>query len=461
MENGKPEGWTVHMETLAIKPTRQAGRLSQCVVCSTPLPLRLPQDGETGSPWHCAQCETRYLALLDEDSPEKLRPNVWCEGDRLPATQSLAAPPDLLGLGRRYEPQGNSKIALPARNGILCPLENSFTRQLDRDIGEGIELQVRTLGRPFLDVVQKPRDGVYSNEAMRRFVDCFERSSAQVANFFQQVPNGQAANLSELETVAQQGLMRAAEDPDLFVTLGINVPSGTSPGRHSLHVAMVAMSIGATLGYDTLALMELALGCLIHDLGMLRVDRINYNEGRVLGSSDFREIAKHPMYTLELLKHQLDRVPHAARMVAYQMHERTNGSGYPRGRQAHQIHDLAKIAGVADVFVALTSERPHRPGMMPYYALERILHGVKDGLYDGAVVRALIKTVSLFPVGSYVALSDGRTGKVMRANGDHYAKPVILAWDESDPAGTQATVDLSKEEKISVHSAISTPGAAP
>jgi HD-GYP domain-containing protein (c-di-GMP phosphodiesterase class II) len=146
-------------------------------------------------------------------------------------------------------------------------------------------------------------------------------------------------------------------------------------------------------------------------------------------------------------------------MVVYQMHERANGSGYPRGRQANQIHDLAKIAAVADVFVALTSERPHRPGMMPYYALERILRGVKDGLYDAAVVRALLKTVSLFPVGSFVSLTDGRTGKVVRANGEHYARPVVLAWDDADSIGTQAVVDLSKDDDVSVHAAISSPGA--
>jgi HD-GYP domain-containing protein (c-di-GMP phosphodiesterase class II) len=239
----------------------------------------------------------------------------------------------------------------------------------------------------------------------------------------------------------------------------LSVPTGSYPGRHSMHVAMVAMSIGATLGYDTLALMELAMGCMIHDLGMMRIDRINYQEGRVLSSSDFREIAKHPMYTLELLRHHLDRLPHGTRMVAYQMHERSNGSGYPRGRQAHQIHDLAKIAAVADVFVALTSERPHRPGMMPYYALERILRGVKDGLYDGAVVRALLKTVSLFPVGSFVELSDGRTGKVVRANGEYYARPVVLAWDDAQATGTQTVVDLSKVDGISVQAAISGPAA--
>ena len=67
--------------------------------------------------------------------------------------------------------------------------------------------------------------------------------------------------------------------------------------------------------------------------------------------------------------------------------------------------------------------------MMPYYALERIIHGVKEGLYDGADVRALLKTVSLYPVGSFVTHTDGRIAKVIRTNGEQYARPVVLAWD--------------------------------
>src|SRR5262249_70558 len=152
---------------------------------------------------------------------------------------------------------------------------------------------------------------------------------------------------------------------------------------------------------------------LIHDLGMLRIQGVDLHDGRILGNTDFREIVKHPIYTLELLRQHAGKLPVGSCMVAYQMHDRLNGTGYPRGRTADQIHELAKIAAVADVFVALTSNRPHRPGLLPYYALERILHGVKDGFYDSQVARALLKTVSLFPVGSSVQLTDGRTGVVI------------------------------------------------
>jgi hypothetical protein len=138
------------------------------------------------------------------------------------------------------------------------------------------------------------------------------------------------------------------------------------------------------------------------------------------------------------------------------MHERCNGSGYPRGRTAKQIHELAKVAAVADVFLALCSTRPHRPALMPYYALERMLHGVKDGLFDAVVVRALLKTVSLFPVGSFVRISDGRIGKVLRSNGEDYARPVVAAWKPGADPNESIVVDLSQEPDLRVIAALAT-----
>ena len=97
----------------------------------------------------------------------------------------------------------------------------------------------------------------------------------------------------------------------------------------------------------------------------------------------------------------------------------------PCHRSAAQIHPLAKIAAVADVFVALVSPRPYRPALLHYHAMEQILHGARQGLYDTAVVRALLHTVSLFPIGSLVEINDGRIGKVLRSNRDAYTSPVI------------------------------------
>jgi hypothetical protein len=146
-------------------------------------------------------------------------------------------------------------------------------------------------------------------------------------------------------------------------------------------------------------------------------------------------------------------------MVAYQMHERCDGSGYPRGHKGIHIHRLAKIAAVADVFVALVSPRPHRAPLMPYIAMETVLRDGTDGLYDASVVRGLLNTVSLFPLGSFVALNDRREARALRARGAAYHKPVVEVWN----AGARNTevIDLSEHKDLKVVRALATPSHWP
>jgi HD-GYP domain-containing protein (c-di-GMP phosphodiesterase class II) len=103
---------------------------------------------------------------------------------------------------------------------------------------------------------------------------------------------------------------------------------------------------------------------------------------------------------------------------------------------------------VADVFVALVSPRPHRPALMPYYATENVLH--QRGLFDAHVVRALLHTVSLFPLGSYVALNDGRAARVIRANEAQYDRPVVEALSSETGAAAPTVVDLSQRTDLRI-----------
>jgi HD-GYP domain-containing protein (c-di-GMP phosphodiesterase class II) len=215
-------------------------------------------------------------------------------------------------------------------------------------------------------------------------------------------------------------------------------------------VALVAMGIGAALGYDKQILADLAMGCLLHDCGMLRLGSEIYQAQRVLEPTEFRAIVRHPVLTFEVLEENLERVPVGARMVAYQMHERCDGSGYPRGRSGDQIHELAKVAAVADTYVALVSPRPHRRGLLPYFSIEKILHGVREGLFDARVVRGLLRSVSLFPIGSYVAVSDERVGRVIRRGGEQYDRPVVELWSRRKLDGPPTLVDLALEPELRV-----------
>jgi HD-GYP domain-containing protein (c-di-GMP phosphodiesterase class II) len=300
----------------------------------------------------------------------------------------------------------------------------------------------------------------YDAAAVAQFTRNYKNSLRQVERLFDGLAQGDIGVAASLAAVSSESLMRIADDLDLFVALGLEPATDRYPCKHSLQTAMVAMSIGTILGLKPEELIELGIGCLVHDAGMLKIHPKVANAKRSLTKIEFLEITKHPTLSFDALRY-VNGVPNGSRLVAYQMHERLDGSGYPRRRTANQIHYLAKIAAVADVYVALVSPRPYRPAMLAYHAIEQILHGARKGLYDPAVVRALLHTISLFPIGSYVEMSDGRIAKVVRSNRDAYMSPVVEVIDSNAGGTSGQIVDLYRNRDQKIARAIPDVAATP
>ena len=307
--------------------------------------------------------------------------------------------------------------------------------------------------KSLVNKVQQHGKTGYESSRMGKFVASYRQSVKQIETLFEGLAAGDVRDATKMAAISSESLVEITEDLDLFVAMGMQPDSDKYPCKHSLQTGMLALSIGTVLGLTSEELIELGIGCLVHDAGMLHINQSVFQSEKVLGRLEFLEITKHPILTFDLMRDVKD-VPAGSRMVAYQMHERCNGSGYPRQRQASQIHHLAKIAAVADVFLALISPRPHRPGMLPYHAMEQIIHGARQGSYDPAVVRGLLQTVSLFPIGSYVQLSDGRVGKVIRAGGESYTQPVVEVWWPEQPELQFETVDLRNETDLQITRAL-------
>jgi HD-GYP domain-containing protein (c-di-GMP phosphodiesterase class II) len=144
---------------------------------------------------------------------------------------------------------------------------------------------------------------------------------------------------------------------------------------------------------------------------------------------EFAEIKRTPGRVFDMLS-TID-FPLVARTVAYQIHERWNGTGYPRRKAGNQIHVLARVAGVCDAYVSLSSPRPHRPAFSLYAAVVQILADARAGLFDPQTIRHFLRTVSLYPIGAYVRLSTGQIGRVVRTSPDAYDRPSVEIVGES------------------------------
>jgi HD-GYP domain-containing protein (c-di-GMP phosphodiesterase class II) len=156
--------------------------------------------------------------------------------------------------------------------------------------------------------------------------------------------------------------------------------------RHSDLVGVLAGRIAITLGAGEAEVTELRRAALLHDIGKLAISNRILDKPGPLDAGEFAQVREHPLVTTRIL----ERIPgfaHLAPMAAAH-HERLDGSGYPYGLRAESLTMAMRVIAVADVFEALTSDRPYRPAKSAEAAIE-ILHAEAPRRLDADAVAAL------------------------------------------------------------------------
>jgi len=150
---------------------------------------------------------------------------------------------------------------------------------------------------------------------------------------------------------------------------------------HSVNVCIYCLKIGEGLRYGRDQLIDLGVAGLLHNLGMLRLPPEFFTKGQ-LDAEDIERLHKHPFDGHAVLS-DLDENLQWLAQIALQEHERFDGSGYPNQVQAGQIHEYARIVGVADFYAGLTRPRHDRRGRLPFEAVKEIIqtHKAKFALW--------------------------------------------------------------------------------
>jgi HD-GYP domain-containing protein (c-di-GMP phosphodiesterase class II) len=218
--------------------------------------------------------------------------------------------------------------------------------------------------------------------------------------------------------------MGMARDIDLYLPLAVRPPTDDMLVAHAVRVGLFSLAIGLHFRYSRKRIFELAHSALLADIGMLRVPPEIVRKTVRLTDPERAEIRRHVTYGLEMCR-SITGVPWLSACTIHQSHERCDSSGYPEHRPGEAIIPAAKIVAVADVYAALSEERPHRPAMLPCRAMEAVIRMSGMNLLDPECVRGLLRHVSLFPVGSWARLSTGERVRVVAANPDDYMRPVV------------------------------------
>ncbi len=199
--------------------------------------------------------------------------------------------------------------------------------------------------------------------------------------------------------------------------------------RHSVDVAVLAMLMGQSLGYDYKTVKMLGMGGLLHDIGKAHIDASIVSKNGPLNPEEWEEMKMHPLYGYNAVRDVLSIHGFVKQMILHH-HERLDGSGYPSGLLSDEINLLTRIASVSDIFNALGSHRIYRDAMTPDKILD-ILYA--DAVYkiDKNVVKALLKVVHIYPEGSLVRLSDGREALVVESRKISPTRPLLKIVSDS------------------------------
>ena len=199
--------------------------------------------------------------------------------------------------------------------------------------------------------------------------------------------------------------------------------SGQGLAKNSVNTAILAALIAIELKFTHHKVMQIVIGALLHDIGMLRLPKEITDKSGDLSDAEKQRMQAHPLYTYKIITKEL-LYPEDVGLVALQHHERWDGEGYPRRISGTDIDIGARIVSVTDAFEAMVSEKPYRNSMMGYQAMKNLLSD-NSRRFDPDVLKSFIKTMGIYPIGSIILLNNGVIARVTEVQGDAPLRPKI------------------------------------
>jgi HD-GYP domain-containing protein (c-di-GMP phosphodiesterase class II) len=225
--------------------------------------------------------------------------------------------------------------------------------------------------------------------------------------------------------------------------------------RHLVNTAIFAIKIGQGAGCRREELSWLGLAACLHDVGMVIVPKRLLDEAGPLTADEVAVVRQHPEKGFRILQ-QLGTEFEWLANVALQEHEREDGSGYPKGLAGDEIHEYAKIVGLADAYESLTHWRPYRSKRSAFDAVKELIT-VQRAKFPDRALKGLIRGLSTFPVGSHVRLNSMEIARIVATNPAFPLRPMleVIVGPKGERLNPPRRVDLSANTLLYVTEACS------
>lgn len=272
------------------------------------------------------------------------------------------------------------------------------------------------------------------NSSYAQALDSFKTLYLQIQN------RSYDLSFKELEADIKPLVNTAISDNDILTTMRMLSFSESYHFTHAVNVSMLASMLGKWLGLSLNDIYMVAMAGLLHDIGKTQVPQELLFKTGALETYELASVKDHAVLGYELLKNHAD-IPREVLAAVLFHHERSDGSGYPKGLREEQTPYLARIIGVVDVFDAVTSDRFYKKAVSSFKAFNIMKDESFRGL-DPKITDVFMSNIASFFINNQVKLNDGRIGEVIYVNKFALNRPLLKIGE--------SFVDLSSDYSLDI-----------
>jgi len=293
----------------------------------------------------------------------------------------------------------------------------------------------------------------------RKTVELFDEVLGGVGDIFEAVAKGSRVNYDRVDEIVARLLKAVEADPENMSQLVLLPGESSNLLESSVKTAILSSIIGKTLKIYGFRLVQLTKAALLHDVGMLKVPQAIRSKKGKLTADELKIVKTHPAQGYTVALKEL-KCPEEVASIILHHQERWDGTGYPKGLKKENIPLGARIVAVADAFEALVNRRSYRDPIIGYRAMKTILSD-NGRHFDPTVLKALLGSLGIYPLGSLVLLNNSCIGKVVKNRAAAPVRPRIqLLVDEyGDRITEYREIDLLEQKNLFIAKAVDPQGS--
>jgi len=352
-------------------------------------------------------------------------------------------------------PFWRTRFVLTDAKDIALILESSI-KEVWIDAAQGLDVNAGEASAEAETVTQaetepaKPAipEKVSFNDEVKRAAKICAKGKEAVVSMFQEARMGKAIEAEAAMPLVEEISNSILRNPGALISLARLKTADDYTYMHSVAVCALMIALARQLGLSDEETRDAGMAGLLHDLGKALIPIEILNKPGKLTDEEFAIVKTHPEKGHELLL-TASGVSKITKDVCLHHHEKIDGSGYPKGLNGETMSLFAKMGAVCDVYDAITSNRPYKAGWDPAESIKRMAEW--KGHFDPGVFQAFVKSLGIYPTGSFVRLESGRLGVVIEQGEKSLLTPKVKVFFSSKAQAyiKPETIDLARSpEKI-------------